>query len=67
MVKAQQWKSGGAEDKLIKKLIKQGKVTRFTKPAYLQSEHEHMFKTFSTNVIRNHLSDVKRKCGLFGM
>lgn len=66
MGKLKQWKSGGAEDKLIKKLIK-GKVNRFTKPAYLQSEHEHWFKDFSTNVIRNHLTDVKRKCGLFGM
>lgn len=67
MGKVPQWKSGGSEDKLIKKLIKQGKINRYTKPAYLLSEHESVFKGFSDNVIRNHLNDNKRKCGLFGM
>lgn len=66
MGKTKQWKSGGDEDKYIKKLIKQRKVTKFTKPPYLLSEHPSIFSGFSSNVIRNHLNEMKRKCGLFG-
>lgn len=59
-----QWKSGGMEDKMIKKLIKNGKVHKHTKPAWLQQEYPAVFDHYNVGVIRNHLNDLKRKCGL---
>lgn len=65
MGKAKQWKKGGDEDKLIIKLIKQGKITASTKPAHLKADYPEQFGGFSSNVMRNHLNILKFSHGLF--
>lgn len=65
MGKKKQWKSGGAEDKLIKKLIKDGKINKHTTPQTVQSKYPAAFGEFNSQVMRNHLKAVKRAEGLF--
>lgn len=64
MVKPKQWKTGGQEDKMIQKLIKKGKINKYTKPTTLQSDHPGMFGSFNAQVMRNHLNIAKRASGL---
>lgn len=63
--KQTQWKSGGEEDKTLTKLIKQGKVNKFTTPSNLKCEHPAIFGSFTTEVIRNHLNTAKRTNDLY--
>lgn len=63
--KPKQWKTGGEEDKLLKKMIKQGKINKYTTPSSVQSKHPAVFGEFNPQVMRNHLNAVKRANGLF--
>lgn len=65
MSKAKQWKTGGEEDKLLKKLIRSGKINKYSKPCTVQNLHPEMFGGFNDQVMRNHLNIVKRSQGLF--
>lgn len=65
MGKIKQWKAGGEEDKFIEKLISQGKINKYTKPSFLKEKNPAMFNQFSANVVRNHLSMLKRNNGLY--
>ena len=47
------WKNGSDEDKFIVKLIKKGKVNKYTKPSTLKADYPAMFGDFTGNVIRN--------------
>lgn len=60
-----QWKVNGEQDKYIVKLIKRGIVNKYTKPLTLKNDYPGVFGTFTENVIRNHLNDVKRRNGLY--
>lgn len=60
-----QWKNGGEEDKFIIKLMKTGKINKYTKPLTIKKEYPHLFNEFSTCVVRNHLNDLKRNNGLY--
>lgn len=60
-----QWKTGGDEDKFLQKLIKKGKITKSTKPASLKADYPLIFADFTPNVIRNHLTLVKRAHGMY--
>lgn len=59
------WRKGGTEDKFIKKLIKSGKIHRFSKPQKLITDHPEIFSGFTANVVRNHLNLLKRENGLY--
>lgn len=65
MAKRKQWKNGGEHDKFVEKLIKQGKINKYTKPGSLKASYPAMFADFSSNVVRNHLSALKRSNGLY--
>ena len=65
MGKVKTWTNGGDEDKYVIKLIKDGKVTKNTKPKDLVSNYPKMFGDFSSNVVRNHLNALKRSNGLY--
>lgn len=54
------WKHDGEEDKFIEKLIKEGGINKFTKPATLLTRYPNVFGKFSVNVVRNHLNAMKR-------
>lgn len=59
------WVRGGEEDQFIIMAIKEGKVTKYSKPAQIKKLNPTMFVGFSTNVIRNHLNELKRSNGLY--
>lgn len=59
------WKTGGEEDKFIKKLIRSGKIHKYTKPTKLIHDHPDVFGGYSSNVVRNHLNSLKRANGLY--
>lgn len=65
MGKTVQWKNEGEQDKFIVKLIREGKIHKATKPAFLKATYPSVFGNFSLNVIRNHLNLLKRSSGLF--
>lgn len=65
MGKTKQWKQGGEEDKILKKLVTKGKINKYTKPANLQRDYPAVFGEFTPNVIRNHFTSIKRDMGLF--
>lgn len=65
MGKTTVWKQDGDQDKFIIKLIKQGKIHKDTKPAFLKANHSAVFGDFNLNVIRNHLNALKRSNGLY--
>lgn len=60
-----QWKSDGKEDKFIQKLIKDGKINKFTKPHTLKINYPDIFDGFSSNVVRNHLNLLKRQNDIY--
>lgn len=60
------WKNGGQEDQVIKKLIRSGKINKYTKPSSLKNNYVRTFGDFSLNVIRNHLNLLKMSEGLMG-
>lgn len=62
-----QWKHEGEQDKFIVKLIKDGKIHKDTKPAFLKATYPAVFGAFTINVIRNHLNVLKRAAGIFCM
>lgn len=62
---AKKWIAGGKEDKFILKLIKEGKITKYTNPNFLQKEFPKYFSEFTLQVIRNHLNELKRSNGLY--
>lgn len=57
------WKQNGEEDRYIIEQIKEGRITKHTKPIELSSLD--LFKGYSSNVIRNHLNLMKRTHGLY--
>ncbi len=59
------WRTGGEEDKFLHKLNKQGKINKATTPTGIKKEFPHVFNDFSSNVIRNHLNDFKRRNGIY--
>ncbi len=59
------WNKNGPEDTLILKLIKNGKITKNTKPSDIQKEYPNMFKDFSLDVMRNHVNMLKRYGGVY--
>lgn len=67
MVKVKQWKEGGKEDELVEKLINEGTITNSTTAGSLKMKNPIVFGTFSDNVVRNHLTNMKRKHGLYCM
>lgn len=65
MGKVKSWKNGGEEDKFIEKLIKKGKINKYTKPMALKKAHPDVFGEYTINVVRNHLNIIKRRNGLY--
>lgn len=67
MVKTKQWKVGGKEDEMVEKLINEGAIGNSTTASALKLKNPLVFGSFSDNVVRNHLTDMKRKHGLYCM
>lgn len=65
MVKPVKWKKGGDEDQKVIHLIKKGKITKETTPAFLTKNYPEIFEKFSDQVLRNHLSELKRANGIY--
>lgn len=62
---SKQWRKNGDEDKAVINLIKRGKVTKRTSATDLQKMNPILFGSFSEQVVRNHLSELKRANGVF--
>lgn len=52
------WRRGEAEDKLIIKLIKSGKGPKDLEYRELKKNYPELFKNYSAQVIRNHVSTL---------
>lgn len=59
------WRKNGEEDKHVMGLIKKGLINKDTTPMYLKKKFPEIYGAHSEQVIRNHLTDIKRDNGIY--